>query len=196
MLNEDKIKVMTAMAVYEEKYGKQDRIADSYYMGDYIFKKNSWTRILIFIGFVILAFFYLGYNILNENIDFFSEDFSGIIFKVVIVLIILLIIYTSIGTAINKKKYNDAQNRLEKLAYLQKIFNQMELEELVGEFTEWPENSVAASSRRWLRGELDSDTLKKILERSHSDRKDWNYETDEMYKKAIRLLSIEDLYGE
>jgi len=196
MLNEDKIKVMTAMAVYEEKYGKQDRIADSYYMGDYIFKKNSWTRILIFIGFIILAGFYLGYNILNENIDLFSTDFESVIVKVVIVLIILLIIYTSIGTAINKKKYNDSQARLEKLAYLQKIFNQMELEDLIAEFADSGSDTLSLPSKRWLRGELDSDTLKQLMERTFSSRKDWDYETASMYRKAIKLLSIEDLYRE
>ena len=194
MLNEEKIKIMTAMAVYEEKYGEQDRIANSYYMGDYIFKKNSWTRILIFIGFIVLAVLYLSFNILNENLDFFSDDFEKIIVKVIAVLVILLIIYTSIGTAINKKKYNDAEARLEKLDYLQKLFNQIELEEIADKLADSPNNDVAFPADRWLRGELDSETLKKAVLKAREENKNGDYETNILYDKAARLLDIPDLY--
>ena len=193
MLNEEKIKLMTAMAVYEEKYGKQDRIADSYYMGDYIFKKNSWTRILIFAAFVILALMYVGFNLINENVDFFSSDFTGMIVKILIVLVILMIIYTSIGTAINKKRYNDAEMRLEKLEYLKKLLERIELEEIMEKFAASPKDEVALPAKRWLNGDLDSETLKKALTRAYKDCGDCGCELDMLYDKAFDLVDKYDL---
>lgn len=128
MLNEEKIRIMTAMAAYEKKYGSHDRTADSYYMGDYIFKKNSWTRILIFIGAILVFLFYLVMNIVNENMDIFTMDFKEVLFKFGVILIILMVVYTAMGTAINKKKYDEAQERLKELDYLKKRVAEIEHE--------------------------------------------------------------------
>ena len=54
MVNEEKVKLMNKMALYEEKYGKEDFKIASYYKKDYISYQTIITVIWVTIGYVVL----------------------------------------------------------------------------------------------------------------------------------------------
>ena len=54
MVNEEKVKLMNKMALYEEKYGKEDFKIASYYKKDYVSYQTIFTVIWVTIGYVVL----------------------------------------------------------------------------------------------------------------------------------------------
>ena len=79
MLNEDKVKLMTRMAMYESKEGAEDFKISSYYRKDYSSFHTIITIILVTIGYMIavgvgaVAFM----DVILENLNFAFIDFIG-----------------------------------------------------------------------------------------------------------------------
>lgn len=118
MIDKKKIRIMTAMAIYDKYYGDKDRKIDGHYRADYIYKKNSFTRLSVLTGIIILCGIYAINLIFNGNFDIteFNYIYEAEIFGVALVGI--LILYTIISSHIYGKEYDDAQQRLENYSYL------------------------------------------------------------------------------
>jgi hypothetical protein len=110
MLNEQKIKMMTKLAIYENNIGKEDLEINEYYRRDFILIKNIKTRIAISIACLILfgshalIEFFMDLTVINNLMGL------GIIY--LILYAVLLIVYSLISTRIYAKRYEEAQARL------------------------------------------------------------------------------------
>ena len=114
MIDKDKIKIMTRMAVYDERHGEADRRINEYFRHDYVYRKNSWTRFYVFLGGCMLLSLYWLQKWAEEGIDIFTLDYKRELLDAGVFLGILMLIYTLISSQLGLLEYNRAQKRLEK----------------------------------------------------------------------------------
>lgn len=112
MIDQRKIRIMTGLAIYDKHYGRKDRMIESNFRRDYIYKKNCITRICVTIGFCILLGFYAMDLFFINEIDFFTFDFVWEAKKAGFVLIVLLVFYSLMGRYLHGKEYDQAERRL------------------------------------------------------------------------------------
>ena len=112
MLNEEKIKIMTKLAIYEKNIGKEDFRINDYFKHDYVLINNIKTRIGITIALLML---FGGHAVLElfvfveerTNINFIR---LGITYGVL--YLVLMVGYSILSTRIFAQRYKEAQARL------------------------------------------------------------------------------------
>jgi len=125
LIDQDKIILMTKLAVYEKKYIKEDRRRNGYYLEDYIYVKNFKTRLSVTLAFISFAALDTMKKV-SENLIFPTslEGFVGIYIKPYIMSwIIVLIGYTILSTIIYEKRYALSQKGLKRYNLLLKKLN-------------------------------------------------------------------------
>lgn len=112
MLNEDRIKLMTHMAFYEQHEGKEDIEIGKYFKGDYVSFQMVKTAICITIAYaIIVGMWVLGEaNFLMENIQ--KMDFMDVIKKFLYGYLIMLVVYLVIAFAVYSYRYFKAKKNL------------------------------------------------------------------------------------
>jgi len=131
MLDEDKIRVMTKLAVFEKEEGDKAEIASHYYKGDYVSYNMIWTGINASIAYVLLVGLCLFCG-MEQFLNYMQEN------NIVTFLTILGIIYIFylVGFEIFsffffRKKYNSAEKKVKEycngLKELEKIYNKEHL---------------------------------------------------------------------
>ena len=126
MLNENRVKLMTRMAAYEEKKGKEDIPISSYYRKDYVGLNVLITILWTTIGYGL----FLGL-VLIGGMDNFLESLT--LAKMVILALIVvggyfvvLIVCAVKAGSFYRKKYNKAKQRVKQyyrdLARLGKLY--------------------------------------------------------------------------
>ncbi|MBD5135782.1 MAG: hypothetical protein HDT39_07455 [Lachnospiraceae bacterium] len=108
MVNEDKVKLMTHLALYEQKESKSIKMA-KYFRDDYIGLNMLNTAILITVCYVFILLLGIIYRIdyLMNNIT--EIDIWGIGRKLVIIYIALLVIYMLLAYIVYSVKFRVAQ---------------------------------------------------------------------------------------
>ena len=112
MLNERKIRLMTQLAIYEKKEGKEDLKLAKYYKWDYA-RFQAWkTAVAITIGYILLlaiaAIYKLEYFIDNA----FTIDYTVLGKKVLGIYIIILAVYFVSAMLGYSLKYAASRKRL------------------------------------------------------------------------------------
>jgi len=126
MVNEEKIVVMTQLALYDKNEGAADRSMNSYYHHDYIYKQNIFNRMGACIGgFILLAVYWL-HRIFVVGEDIFMLDIQKSIMDSAVFLIVLMVIYTVLGTVLTTYRYTKGQKRLEDYWELVKKLDQID----------------------------------------------------------------------
>ncbi|MGE4214648.1 MAG: hypothetical protein AB7E42_07735 [Anaerotignaceae bacterium] len=106
-----KIRIMTNLAIYDKHHGEEDRKITSHYRRDYVYKKNLGIRIGVILGSAVLAMLYYGYKLFVAETDIFVTFSKGEAIKIGIAVVILLVVYTIIGTVVNRARYSLAEER-------------------------------------------------------------------------------------
>ncbi|MDD3570350.1 MAG: hypothetical protein PHY44_04545 [Lachnospiraceae bacterium] len=106
-----KVRIMTNLAIYDKNHGEEDRKITSHYRRDYVYKKNLRIRIGVFLGSAVLAMLYYGYKLFIAGTDIFTTFSKAEGIKIGTAVVILFVIYTIIGTVINRERYNLAEER-------------------------------------------------------------------------------------
>lgn len=114
MLNEDRIKVMTKLAIFEKEHGKENEIASKFYKGDYVSYYMVWTGVMTTIAYLLglVGFFILNFEKYMENMhmmDLWGQAKIIISFYIGIVTAMVMISYF-----VYRKRYKNAQKRLQK----------------------------------------------------------------------------------
>ena len=112
MVDKERIALMTKLAVYDKSEGKKDRQKLQYFRHDYIYRQNMWTRFFVFIGCLILFFFYVLHKLAFESIDLYNYDYKGEGLKLLIFYLAVAGVYTIIGTIKATTEYERAKSRL------------------------------------------------------------------------------------
>ena len=114
MLNEDKVKLMTRLAMYETRHGAEDFKISSYYRKDYTSYHTVGTVIWVTIGYVIavavgaLAF-------MEEIIAHFNMAFLiMLVLSLVTGYIVLVVMYGIVASRFYLKKHNEARQRVKR----------------------------------------------------------------------------------
>ena len=112
MLNERKIRLMTQLAIYEKKDGKEDLKLAKYYKGDHA-RFQAWkTAGAITIGYILLlvvaAIYKLEYLIDNA----FTIDYKELGKKVIGIYVVILAVYFISALLAYSLKYAASRKRL------------------------------------------------------------------------------------
>ncbi|MBO5031639.1 MAG: hypothetical protein J6C19_03355 [Lachnospiraceae bacterium] len=125
MLNEERIKLMTKMACYEENEGRKNKAIGSYFRGDYIGLQVIKSIISATIAFVIIFAMYVFYDFEVFMADIYKMDLLAFGKSVIIDYLIFVVVYALISYGVYTYRYTKARkslkiyyNNLKKLAYL------------------------------------------------------------------------------
>lgn len=118
MLNEDRIKLMTHMAFYEENEGKETIPIGKYFQSDYIAFHMVKTAICVTIAYVVIVGLWVSCNIeaLLESLN--HLDVIYLVKKALLAYVFLIGIYMLIAFVVYYLKYRAAKRSLKKY-YLQ-----------------------------------------------------------------------------
>ncbi|MCI8483786.1 MAG: hypothetical protein HFH41_05555 [Lachnospiraceae bacterium] len=108
MLNEERIRLMTKMAVYETGEGREYMPIKQYYRRDYVSYEMIKTFITSTIAFGILFFFWMLYK-MEDMTDFFNgKDLPELGIFILVRYIIFIVIYQVIAYIVYVRRYKKA----------------------------------------------------------------------------------------
>lgn len=138
MLNEERICVMTQMASYEEKQGKEDIPVKQYYRKDYVSFQMMKTFLSSTISFGILFLFWLMYNMEDITQKMTDMDPIKLGISVLICYAVFIIIYQIIAVIVYNRRYSKATAGVKKYhADIRKVIKLQEKEEKLQSAEEW-----------------------------------------------------------
>ncbi|MGL5259641.1 MAG: hypothetical protein ACRC7V_05975 [Lachnospiraceae bacterium] len=107
MIDIDKIRLMTKMAVYESNEGKKNKHINSYFRSDYIGLELLKSFMFITIGFGIFLFLYVIYDVeffMNEIYKMSIMEFMKSILAIYLIVIVFFSIITYFISLYNYRK--------------------------------------------------------------------------------------------
>lgn len=113
MLSKDKIILMTALAVYENREGRDDLSINGYFRGDYmgfeVLKGAIYGTIAFGLGFAL----YMLYDLETFMVEFYKMDVVSFAQEVLRKYIIFIAIYMVISFFVALYKYKKAKKHIE-----------------------------------------------------------------------------------
>ncbi len=138
MLNEERIRLMTKMASYEEGEGKEYIPIRQYYQRDYVSYEMIKTFITSTISFGILLLLWLLYK-MEDMSDFFNgQELPSLGVSILIEYVIFVIIYQIIAYIVYKHRYTKANTSMRKYySLLKKVQKLQEKEDRIQPLEDW-----------------------------------------------------------
>ncbi|OON97686.1 MAG: hypothetical protein ATN36_02665 [Epulopiscium sp. Nele67-Bin005] len=132
MVEKEKVILMTKLAIKDKNTMKEDRMITSYYIEDYIYMNNFWSRISVLVVVAIIAVIDVLWQI--ERGGEIPLTFSGLMEKFGLpylgVFVISASIFTIISSIAYRKRYIAAEKRIKEYDQILKTLNKGdELEE-------------------------------------------------------------------
>lgn len=112
MIQEDKLKTMTQLALYEKKKGKQDLPIYNYQREDYIRFQRIKTIIAATAAFLIIVGFMIAWNIEVILSHFDTYEYQKIGVAVLVAYIVFLIFYMRVTSNTSREQYNAVRPRV------------------------------------------------------------------------------------
>jgi uncharacterized membrane protein len=127
MLNENKIKMMTKMAIYEKHEGRQMLKNSRYFKGDYVAFGVLRTLIATTFAYILMVILYALCNMERLIADINSMDYAVVGRQLGLYYILLVIVYAVIGAMVYTCRYNKSRKGLKKyfsrLNKLERFYN-------------------------------------------------------------------------
>lgn len=130
MLNNEKIRVMTKLAIYEKNNGKDDIKMTQYFKRDYVRLQllNTFVAVTIAYGLILLSVFvYHSEYVIKEAVNLNYTAIGTYILGIYLMILIVYALCVIIGYSI---KYEASRKRLsgynKGLKYLQKLYKEEE----------------------------------------------------------------------
>lgn len=117
MLNQERIKLMTRMASYEENQGRRNMAIGSYFRGDYIGMQIMKTIIYGTIAYALLFAMYLFYDFENFMQNIYKMDLLKFGQDVIMYYIIFIACDAVITYIVYAYRYSKAKKGLKKYYY-------------------------------------------------------------------------------
>ena len=114
MLNEEKIKLMTRMAAYEENEGKRSMQIGNYFRSDYIGLQVMKSVISATIAFVIVIAMYIFYDFESVMKEIYQVDLLATGKQILIAYVVFVGIYAVVTYIIYAYRYTKAKKSLKK----------------------------------------------------------------------------------
>ncbi len=132
MLNEDKVKLMTRVAMYEKHSGRKNMKMTKYFRGDYVSWNMIKTAVAITIAYMLIAGCWVLYHLeyLMENL--YTMDLVELVRQVLVYYIAVLVGYMILSYIIYTVKYSMAMKSLKRFRSSLKKIRQISHEEAKG----------------------------------------------------------------
>ena len=109
----EKIILMSRVAVYEKNEGADDKKKMTYFMNDYVYRKNSRMRFGVVIGCLLLVMLYFFYLHAVEQVDFITGlDYWEELRNIAVFVITVVVGYSVLGTTIYMLDYKKSEKRI------------------------------------------------------------------------------------
>ena len=119
MINEERTKLMTRLALYENKEGKKELQITRYFQGDYVAVQMLWSFVYGTVAFIIIAGLCALYNIEELMLNLFSMDILYFARNILVVYIVFIAAYLGICNTYLSNRYSKYKKRVNK--YLLKL---------------------------------------------------------------------------
>ena len=125
MLNEERIRLMTRMAAYEEHEGKKDIAISGYFRGDYISFQLLKSAIYATVGFALAVAMYVLYNMETFLEDFYKMDVVEFLKDILSKYCLVIAIYLVISYFVYSYRYHKAKRHVKQYNQLLRTLMQM-----------------------------------------------------------------------
>ena len=125
MLNEQRVKLMTTMASYESKEGKEDLKISAYYRKDYVSIHVIWTVIWSTVGYIIAAAIAMIAFWEKLLADMNTRKIILLAIIAIVVYLIVIIISVVVTNKICKEGHNRARQRVKKFNHYLLVLKKM-----------------------------------------------------------------------
>lgn len=130
MLNNEKIKWMTKLAIFEEKEGKEDIRISQYYRTDYVRYHVLKSFVSVTVGYLLILVLILIYKseyVIREAVKLNYKSIGTYILGIYIMIITLYTFATLIGYSLKYRRSRKKLNQYDKnLKILHKIYQDEE----------------------------------------------------------------------
>ena len=109
MLNEDKISLMTEMAIYEKTKGKKDLSIFSYFKSDYIGWQMIKSVVCATLSFIIIVGLKVFYGLEDIMINVYNEDLADFGKSILLKYLLFVLVYSAISFFIGQMQYKKAR---------------------------------------------------------------------------------------
>lgn len=96
MVNEERTRMMTRLAMYENGPGKKELKITRYAPGDYVTAQLLWSFVCGTIAFVIVVALYALYHVEELMLELFSMDIMSLAIHVLLIYIVFIGVYLGI----------------------------------------------------------------------------------------------------
>ena len=119
MINEERTRMMTRLAIYETKNGKKELKITRYFPGDYVSAQMIWSFVCGTAAFVIVCVLAALYNIERLMLELFSMDILAFARDILIAYIVFIGVYLGMCYIYINYKYNRSKKHVNR--YLLKL---------------------------------------------------------------------------
>lgn len=127
MLNENKIKMMTKMAIYEKNEGRTMIKTAKYYKGDFIAYGILKTAIATTLGYIMLVIMYALCNLEKLVAEINTLDYASIGRLLIVYYVIIVLIFSIIAFFVYSNQYEKSRKGLKRyfsrLNKLERFYN-------------------------------------------------------------------------
>ena len=127
MLNENKVKMMTKMAIYEKNEGKKMLRTAKYFKGDYVSLAVLKSTIATTFAFIIVALMVVLCNTESIIRQINSMDYAALGKKIIVYYVLALIVYAFISGIYSAYQYDKTRSGIKKyvmrLNKLERFYN-------------------------------------------------------------------------
>lgn len=113
MINNDKVSLMTKLAIYENK-NTEDIKLSKYYKGDYVRHNVLKTIISVTFAYVCILLFILFYNLEEVLAKAFELNYTMLGIEIFVSYFVLIVIFTLMSFMIYTEKINKSRKSLMK----------------------------------------------------------------------------------
>ena len=125
MINEQRTRMMTKLALYGSKRGKKELQITRYAPGDYVTAHMLWSFVCGTIAFVIVLALWVLYNIEGLLIELFSMDIMHLAINILLVYIFFIGLYLGMCYVYISYRYGRYKKRVNKfLLGLKELYRQ------------------------------------------------------------------------
>ena len=114
MLREDRIRLMTAMAIYEQTEGKQDEKIDAFFKGDYLSAQVLKSFLCATFSFMILGGVYLIYHFEELMLTIYGMDLKALFMTIIKYYVGFTVVFLIITLIIYNRRYERTRSNLRK----------------------------------------------------------------------------------
>ena len=112
MLNGDRIRLMTEMAIYEKREGRTDEQVDAYFKSDYLSAELLKSFLAATIVFLMLIGVYCLYHFEELMLTIYSLDLNQLIRQILTRYFLFLAVFLVITLIVYVRRYNRTRRNL------------------------------------------------------------------------------------